>query len=238
MTLGVIGGLGPMATVHFMELITEMTDASRDQDHLDMIVYSHPSIPDRTAYILGESDESPLEPMLFAGQKLIGAGAGCLCIPCMTAHYFYDTLSESLSVPLIHGIRETAAEAAENGVRKVGLMATSGTVKSGIFQEEMTRAGIDTVLPDEIHQKEVMEIIYDDVKAGRPADMEKFRNVSGFLRQAGAQVIILGCTELSVVKRDEEIGPGYLDALEVLAQRSLLFCGGKLKSAYRNLITK
>ncbi len=238
MTLGVIGGLGPMATVHFMELITQMTDADRDQDHLDMIVYRHPSIPDRTAYILGESDEDPYPPMLYAGQKLTGAGAECLCIPCMTAHYFYDKLTEALPVPIIHGIRETAAEAAANGVIKVGLMATTGTARSGIFQTEMTKAGIDTILPDEFHQQEVMSVIYDNVKAGLPADMEKFEDAAGSLRRSGAQVLILGCTELSVVKKEEEIGPGYLDALEVLAQRSLLFCGGKLKSAYQDLITK
>ena len=97
--------------------------------------------------------------------------------------------------------------------------------------------GMEVFLPKREYQESVMELIYEEVKAGRPVDIEKFRRVSTHLREQGAQVIILGCTELSLIKRDHPIGRGYLDVMEILAQRSILRCGGRLKERYRNLIT-
>ena len=90
MTLGIIGGLGPIATAYFMELIIQMTDAKRDQDHLSMIVYNAPEIPDRTSYILGVSSRNPVWDMIEIGRKLAGQKVACISIPCVTAHYFHE----------------------------------------------------------------------------------------------------------------------------------------------------
>ena len=117
-------------------------------------------------------------------------------------------------------------------------MATDGSIRSGLFQRELQKHGIEPIIPGEKGQKCVMSVIYDDVKAGLPAEMDKFRFASDELRAQGAQAIILGCTELSLVKRDCEIGAGYLDAMEVLAQTCVLRCGGKLKEEYQELISK
>ncbi len=236
-TLGVIGGLGPMATAFFMQMVIEMTEAVTDQEHIEMLIHNCPSIPDRTSYILGKSSEDPGTPMAAVGKKLSENGAQVIAIPCITANYFYEQLSREIPVPIINIIEETAGYLKERHIGKVGLMATDGTVQSGLFQTSLAEAGIEVVLPDEEGQQDVMHLIYQNVKAGEPAEMERFRRVSGKLRRGGAQVIILGCTELSMIRRDETIGPGYLDAMQVLAKCSVQICG-KLKNEYENLITE
>ena len=237
-TLGVIGGLGPIATAHFMELIIRMTEADTDQEHLDMIIYNRPSIPDRTGYILDPTRPSPLPEMIRVGNALSDQGAGLIAIPCMTAHYFHRELTRAIETPIVHAIHEVAAHLKKHGITRVGIMATDGTIRSGLFQRELVRHGIEPVIPGEMGQKCVMALIYDDIKANRPAEMDKFHFASSELREQGAQAIILGCTELSLVKRDYPIGAGYLDAMEVLAQVCVERCGGKLKEAYQELISK
>ena len=236
MKLGVIGGLGPLATACFLEMVTKMTDASCDQEHLEMIIYSAPGIPDRTAYILGRSPDSPVKPMIEIGRKLAREQVSCIAVPCMTAHYFYRELSEGIPVPIIHGVYETGMEIQKNHIEKVGLMATDGTIRSRIFQDQLENMGLEVLLPDERRQKYVMDIIYQEVKAGRPVEEEKFREVSRQLTDMGAQVILLGCTELYLVKRQYSLGTDYLDAMEVLANRSVVLCGKKLKKEYENLL--
>jgi len=237
-TLGVIGGLGPIATAHFMELVTNMTDAKTDQEHLEMILFSAPTIPDRTAHILDNSRPSPLPRMLAIGQKLADMAVSRIAIPCVTAHYFFDALEAGIPVPLIHGVRETVAHLKENGIRKVGIMATTGTVRSRIFHHELERQGLSPMVPDEAGQEHVMHLIFENIKAGRPAEMNRFQSVAQQLKAGGAEAIILGCTELSLIKRDRYIGPGFIDAMEVLAQQAVLQCGLPLKEEYRCLITK
>ena len=237
-TLGVIGGLGPIATAHFMELIIRMTEASTDQEHLDMIIYNRPSIPDRTSYILDQTRPNPLPEMIRVGNTLARQGAKLIAIPCMTAHYFHRELTRYIEAPIVHAIYETAVHLKKHGISRVGIMATDGTIRSKLFQQELERHGIEAVIPGPEGQKCVMSVIYDDIKANNPADMDKFRLASRDLRAQGAQAIILGCTELSLVKRDCAIGAGYLDAMEVLAQTCVIRCGGKLKKEYQELISK
>ena len=237
-TLGVIGGLGPIATAHFMELIIRMTEAQTDQEHLDMIIYNRPSIPDRTSYILDQSKPNPLPEMIRVGNTLARQGAKLIAIPCMTAHYFHRELTRYIEAPIVHAIHETAVHLKKHGITKAGIMATDGTIRSKLFQQELEKHGITPVIPGAEGQKCVMSVIYDDIKANRPAGMDKFDLAARDLREAGAQAIILGCTELSLVKRDYPIGAGYLDAMEVLARRCVLECGGRLKEEYQNLISK
>lgn len=236
--LGVIGGLGPSATAHFMELVIRMTDAETEQENVDMIVYNFPSIPDRTGYILGSNLKSPLPGLLSVGKALTRQGAACIAVPCITAHYFYPELAARIQAPVIDAVAETVRHLKANGVTRAGIMATDGTIRSGLFSNALEREGITPVVPSEARQKEVMHLIYDEVKAGLLVDLDRFRAVQEELRDRGAEVIILGCTELSLVKRDGDIGPGFLDAMEVLAQQSILRCGGKLRQEYRCLITK
>ena len=237
-TLGVIGGLGPGATAHFMNLVTDMTEAAVDQEHVEMIVFSSPSIPDRTRHILDNSQPNPLPQMLAIGQRLAALGAEQIAIPCVTAHYFYDALETGIPVGIINGVQETVLHLKENGITNVGIMATDGTVASGIFHRELTKWDMTALVPSAARQKDVMHIIFNNIKAGKPADMTRFLAAAQDLQQQGAQAIILGCTELSLVKRDNAIGPGFIDAMEVLAQQSVLRCGGILKEEYASLITR
>ena len=237
MRLGVIGGLGPMATAYFLELIVAMTDAKRDQEHPEIIVMNIPSIPDRTAYILGKSSGNPVIPMVTLGKQMKELGASVIAIPCITAHYFHEQLQSGIDLPVIHAIRATAATMKNAGITRVGLMATDGTVQSGIFQKEVEAAGMQMVLPTPASQTKVMSIIYDYVKAGIAPDMSLFEDVRRELFENGAEVIVLGCTELSLLKKDNNLGNGILDALEVLAKESVLACGKQIKPEFNTLFT-
>ena len=236
--LGVIGGLGPRATTRFLELTTEMTQAESDQDHLNMIVYIFPSIPDRTGYIQGSNLRSPLPGLLSVAGELTRQGADRILLPSVTAHYFYEELQRSTPVPIINGISETVNRLKEGGITRAGIMATEGVILSGLMAGAMAREGIHPVMPSRERQADVTHLIYQNIKAGKAPEMDRFQAVCQELRQKEAQVIVLGCTELSVIKGTQNLGPGFLDTMEVLAQTSILSCGKRLKPEYRELITR
>ncbi|MCM1542162.1 MAG: amino acid racemase [Blautia sp.] len=232
--LGVIGGLGPMATALFMKMVIEMTDAERDQDHIEMIVYNCPRIPDRTGYILGETAQSPVPEMLRIGRKLEAEGAEVIAVPCITASYFYKELAAGISVPVIDILQEVCGCLEKRHIRRAGLMATSGTIAGGMFQRAFAEAGLELVLPETGAQEDIMHIIYENVKANRPVEMERFNRAAQQLKDRGAEVILLGCTELSVVEENCDIGPGYLDVMRLLAKGAVERCG-RLRKEYREV---
>lgn len=236
--LGIIGGLGPLATSYLYELIIKMTEAARDQDHIEILIHSKPSIPDRTDYILGKNLDNPVVMMSEVGESLVRSGVDCIAIPCITGHFFYDQLSEKIQVPMIHMIKETVKHCKLHGVQCAGIMATEGTIYSKLFQLELERYGIKAVIPSETAQDSVSSLIYKNIKANLAPDMDKFTAVEKELKRKGAETILLGCTELSLIKRDCAIGSGFLDALEVLAMQSVLLCEAKLKKEYTSLISR
>lgn len=236
-TLGIIGGLGPMATAYLLQLVVEMTDAKTDQEHLDVIVFDRPSVPDRTAHILDSKKPSPLPSMQATAQTLERLGAKVLCAPCVTSHFFYRELAASVSVPFLHMVKETAKELDAEGRKKVGILATTGTVHTGLFQNALEERNLAFAVPEASGQQLVMSLIYDEIKAGLPPDPEKFQRISQELYGKGCDSIILGCTELSLIKKSTALGHGYLDALEVLAKRCVTACEGPMKSQYLHLIT-
>ncbi len=233
--LGIIGGLGPMATAYFLEQLIQMTDVSCDQEHIPMIIYNLPSIPDRTKHILGLSKEDPSIPMIEAGRKLVGDGVEEIAIPCITASYYHGAIQTALGVPVLNGIRQAGEYLAQRGVKRVGVMATDGTVTCRLFDRELTELGIECIYPEESFQKDVMHLIYENVKAGRAIEMDRFDRVVDHLRQQGVERILLGCTELSVIKRDCGVPDICLDVMEVMARRCVLDMGRNLKKEYENL---
>ena len=234
--LGIIGGMGPMATIVFMQKLISMTDAASDQEHIEMVVEHCPDIPDRTGYILDHTKPDPLPYMAAAADRLEKSGADLIAIPCVTAHYFHGELTKKAGIPVVNGVAETAEYLKKRGIRTVGIMATDGTVKSGLFQRELEKCGITPVYPEAPGQKLVMDLIYEDVKAGRPVEKEKFKAVARELMGKGAEVIILGCTELSVIAQEWLPEKGvYLDVLDVLS-RACVERFGKLKSEYLELL--
>ena len=234
--LGVIGGLGPMATAYFLQLLTQMTDAQKDQNHIEVLIHSKPQIPDRTRYILGKSAHNPVPDMVAVGKSLVNQGADILAIPCITAHYFQEELERDIGAPIINALEETAEYLKVRGFERIGIMATDGTMESGIFQRALESHGMKVLIPDKEKQAKVMHLIYDNVKAGKPIEIPLFEQVAEGLFAQGAQVILLGCTELSMIKRDFALQPGFLDVMGVLGQSAVLSCG-KLREEYRELIT-
>ncbi len=235
--LGILGGLGPMATAYFFQLIIQMTQAETDQEHIESIIYNCPSIPDRTQFILKKSTCSPLPSMMKAIQKLVGQGVDICAIPCITAHYFHQELTTAVSVPVVHGIEETASYLKQRNIKKAGIMATDGTVQTMLFSREFEKKGITCIYPSALGQSYIMELIYKNIKAGLPVEIDKFHTVSEELYASGAEVILLGCTELSMIKKDFSVGSGCLDVMEVLAKCCVEMCGAHLNTQYNELIT-
>lgn len=223
--LGVIGGVGPLSTAYFMEVVINKTDVQTDQEHINMIVLNDCTIPDRTAYILDSTKESPMQYMREDAKKLESYGCDLIVTPCNTAHYFIKELQEAVNIPIINMIEETARYLKEEGVQKVGIMATTGTITTKLFQTALEEVGLTPVIPSEENQANVMSIIYDEVKANKPIDPNKFKSVVGELRLDGCEKVILGCTELSVLKKEYSLNEFYVDSLEVLAEVTILRCG-------------
>ena len=231
-TVGILGGVGPLSTVYFMEMIIGMTEAAVDQEHIDMIVFNHATIPDRTAYILGKSADNPLAVMALDAKKLQQAGADFVVIPCNTAHYFFEQIKAGVSVPMLN-IVEGAVQYAKKTIpnlTKLGVLATDGTIQTDTYNLACKKEGIAGIVPDARDQATVMRIIYEQVKAGKKADISAFYHVIETLKEQGCQGVILGCTELSIVKRDYKINQKeIIDSLEVLAKNTILACGKRLK---------
>lgn len=224
--LGVLGGLGPMSTVYFYEMVTSHTLAEKDQDHLDIVISSRATTPDRSAFILGQSKEDPFSIMEQDAENLVRYGATVLAIPCNTAHYFYDRLRRSLSVPVLSMIQLTVQAAKAQGCTKLGILATTGTVASCSYQRMCAAEGLDFAVPDEEYQNILMDdIIYGQIKQGRPVDLAAFMRVADNLKAQGCQRAVLGCTELSLIKRDCGLDEFFIDSSEVLAKASILACG-------------
>lgn len=228
-TLGIIGGVGPLATMFVGEMIVRLTNASKDQEHIHTIIDNDTTIPDRTAYILGESSENPVPYIVNDAQKLAQAGADIICIPCNTAHSFFDEMQHGSPVPMIHMIRETAKRASSLEAKRVGILATDGTVTSGVYQKALAEEGIESVIPNDETQKKVMSVIYDYVKAGKEITKEQWLEIERAMLDLNCERIILGCTELSIVNKELKLGTHYIDSLNVLAQTAIIECGYELK---------
>ena len=230
--VGVLGGLGPAATVLFMHRVVELTDADRDQDHVDLLVWQHGSIPDRSAFLLGHG-ESP-EPVLVADAvALERSGARFIAIPCNTAVVWVEQMRAAVSIEVLDTVAETvdAARRAVPGLQRLGVLATDGTLLAGTYAGAAAAAGIDLVTPSPEVQREVMAIVYDGVKAGVPVSRARFDAVVDHLRDQGAEAVALGCTELSVLHGELGVDDvTIVDSIGALARRVVLRAGAPLRA--------
>lgn len=223
--LGVLGGLGPMSTFYFCELLTTHTKAESDSDHIDMLISSRATTPDRTAFIIGKSNENPLPVMREEAMRLVLSGASQIVIPCNTAHYFFDQLQETCPIPILNIASEAVRYLHDSGIRKFGLLATEGTVSSGTYCRYSDPYGMDCITPDEDGQKTITSVIYDYVKQNRQPDTSVILPVIRNLIDQGSEAIVLGCTELSVIRGLLPKELPICDSLEILAYRTILSCG-------------
>ncbi len=228
--LGVLGGMGPQATQVFYQFVLDRTDAVRDQDHLPALILSDTKVPDRTRAILSGETEELYQRLLGDARLLARCGCTAIAIPCNTSHYFVDRLQGEVEVPILHMIRETARELARQGKKRPGILATDGTIQTGLYQKECAAVGMEAVAPDPESQKLVMSIIYDEIKQGEQGSREKFAQIDRSIRRAGCDCAILACTELSVFSTYHNLPPFYLDAMAVLAERAVTLCGYPLRT--------
>lgn len=228
--IGVLGGMGPMASQLFYKLVTEKTAADCDQDHVRMVIYSDASMPDRTGAILSGEYDKVYSQLLEDAKVLENCGCEAICITCNTAHFFGEMMVDQLSVPFIHMIKETVDTIAEETPgAKVAVLATDGTIKTGLYQKHMEAAGLTAYAPSAEIQKEVMYQIYDRIKSGLPWDAASWDRIEEAVKGAGCQKAIMACTELSVIKADNGLSDFYVDPMEVLAEKVILFSGRRLK---------
>ena len=218
-TIGILGGMGPDATVDLYRRILLHTGAKTDQEHFHTIIDSNPSIPDRTAAVLYQGeDPSPL--LGEIARNLENAGADFLVMPCNTAHYFLQQIRKCVHIPVLSIVSETIDALCKRfpDARRVGLMATPAVVKTRLYENPLLERGISTLIPDERSQQLLFDAIHS-VKAGDrgPEVKADVKAVAQELILAGAEALLLACTEIPLVLGPEDIDVPVLDTLEVLA---------------------
>lgn len=228
--LGVLGGMGPQATILFYQRVVDFTAAAAaDQEHIETLVLSDAKMPDRTAALLSGETEPVYARLLSDARLLENWGACCIAVPCNTSHAFLPAVQAQLSIPIVNMITETARELQALGCKRVGVMATDGTLQMGLYHAACQALGMEAVAPPVAEQKLVMSLIYDEIKAGQRGSEDKFAAVEKAFRAQGCDKVVLACTELSVYKDWHEVGEYYLDAMDVLARRAVETCGYELK---------
>ena len=230
-TIGILGGMGPLATADLYRKIIEHTRADRDNDHIRVYIDGNAAIPDRTAAIL-HGGEDPVPEMLSALRHLEACGADCIIMPCNTAHYFLPRLQEQTALPILNMQRITARVCRERFPGKTAaILATDGTIQSGLFNRALDAEGVRWIRPGESEQKTLMHLIYDVVKASGPMEPENenWNAVLNALRGQGADLFILGCTELPVLSGALHSEGPFLDPTDELAKEAIRFCGYEVK---------
>lgn len=220
--LGVLGGMGPLATADFLKKLIAATPAQKDPDHVPVIVYSVPQIPDRVAPILRATGPSPLPAMIEGVHTLEAAGAKSIAIPCITAHHWYDELCQAAQVPIIHIADATCAIMVAQGVRgDVALLATDATLRSGFFQQRLQAAGFAVVLPSD---EEMQELVLPAIACVKRHDMATALTLASEAVQRlltrDLQRIVLACSELPPALEDADvsIAARCVDTLDALAR--------------------
>lgn len=219
--LRIIGGLGPLSSSYLYEMITKKEKAKKDQDHLNIVILSHPSIPDRTKYILKESNDSPL-PFLIEDAKILeNLGVKMISIPCNTSCYFHEELQKEINIPISNLVKNTVKYIKEKNIKNVAILATKGTIKSKLYQKELEKENIEYTTPNE---EKVTKIIYDYIKAGKEVTNELFNEC---IKDIKTDAFILGCTELSLLKPKLNLTDKFIDPLEIEVDNILKFFNKK-----------
>lgn len=230
-SIGILGGMGPMATADMFTKIVAHTKAASDSEHIRIYIDNDPAIPDRTAAILAEGND-PVPEMAAALRNLESCGADCILLPCNTAHYFLSRLQAMTDIPFLSMPQATARACAEAFPgKKAGLMATTGTLSTGLYEKAMESAGVAYAVPDEEGRNALMRVIYAGVKAD--AAPESYRVDMAFamdgLKAQGADYFVLACTELPLAFARLALQENFVDPTLELALEAIRFCGYETK---------
>jgi aspartate racemase len=225
---GVMGGMGPDATVDFMARVCALTDSGRDQDHVHMIVDQDPSVPNRSQAIRDDST-GVTEALGVMAKRLEDSGADFLVLVCNTAHVFLDEVHANTSIPFIHLIDESVKEIdrLRPDAKTVGVMATDGCLVTNIYQDAIKASGREVLEPEGDELAELMRLI-TEIKAGNQGEdiAAGIQALANALVDKGAEVIIAGCTEIPIVFKGDNFAVPVVASTYVLAQRTLEYAKG------------
>ena len=233
-TIGIVGGVGPEASNKFCEMLIKYKSKKKDQDNLPFMHFCNPSVPDRTEFILGQG-EDPVPELINSCIKLQKAGADFLVIPCNTAHVFLSRIQKEVSVPIIDmtGVLVKKMKSHRPFTKKVGILATTGSIKSNLFKDYFEAVGIEAVFLEEIDQEElVMGAIYGKkgIKAGKKQLPKKLLTfAANKLIEKGAEEIVLGCTEIPLVLKQKHLRVKLRDPMEIVAKEIINYLESKDK---------
>ena len=228
-TVGVIGGLGPYATLDFFERILRRTRAQQEQEHLRLIIDNNTSVPDRNAFMRGEGP-SPAPALAASARGLQDAGADFIVMACNTTHAWEADIRGAITVPFLSMVKETADAVAELRPAAAGVLAVDACLTAGLYQNALSAAGVKPLLLNADSQKTFMELIYR-IKHGDEGEKVKraMATLARKLEAQGAEVIIAGCTEIPIVLTADDIEGELVNSTDVLVERTIVFAGGELK---------
>lgn len=218
--VGIFGGMGPEATANLYAEIVRLTPATEDQEHLPTLIYSRPQVPDRSACISSGSRE--IVPYLVeAVRRLERGGASLIAIPCNTVHYYHADMQKAVGIPILNMIEETVDTVLREHpkARTVGLLASNGTVQSRLYEEAFNKRGLKVILPPKQQQQScVMDAVYSIKAGGSKAEQARLLARAGNgLAARGADVLVLGCTEIPLAFDSKRARVPVVNATEVLA---------------------
>lgn len=230
-TLGIIGGMGPLATAKLFEMIVLFTKAGSDQDHIHILIDNNTDIPDRTNYILNNIGENPSIELIKSAKRLESMGADFLVMPCNTAHNFYKEIDSSIDIPFLNMIDETAKyiKNKNKDIDKIGLLATEGTIKAKVYDNVFKTYGIEVIKPSIKNQRYITELIYNIKEDIEQENLDGFYLALDELRSQGVDVFIAGCTEISVAIDLYKLEGNFVDAMKVLAISAIKYAGKESK---------
>jgi len=229
--IGILGGMGPEATLDLYRHIINLTPAEKDQDHIQILIYSNPKIPDRTQAIVGNG-ESPLSSLIESAKVLENSGAGIIAMPCNSAHHYLPEMRQAIGTPILDMIAETCIRLrkALPDAESIGLIAAIGTVRSGVYHKALSTAGVKLLTPGATDQERIQSAIAH-VKAGihNRSTQELLQSIGARLIKAGAQAIILGCTEIPLAFDPDVVGYPSLNSTRILAEAAVDWALGRRK---------
>ena len=227
--LGVLGGMGPLASAHFMVRLTLLTPAERDQEHIPTVLWSDPRVPPRTAAKLA-GGEDPFPALLRGIRGLEAAGCGAVAIPCNTAHGWFAGMRDATALPILHIVDAAAADLARQGVvpGRIGLMGTAATLAMRLYQDRLEGAGWDCLVPTAAEMERLVTPAIALVKANRVADAyPALAEVANALAARGAQAVVLGCTEIPLgILAGPALPFPVVDTIDALARASIGWARG------------
>jgi len=226
-TIGILGGMGSEATLDMFRYIIEFTPVEKDQDHLPVLIYNNPSVPDRTASILNNRHTEIIHELTRSAKILEKGEADFIIMPCNTAHYYIEHIRKTVSIPVLNMIEETRNYIAKefSSLDKIGLLATTGTLKTNLYQNVFGEKGIGLIIPDDdIQEQNVMGGIYR-IKAGKETEHAKklMREAVDYFVAKNSTVIIMGCTEVPLLLERQIPGVTLINPSEIIVKRAIRY---------------